>query len=832
MPRRLLRWVAIGSAAVLLATGASIAAADPTPPPQGSDDPVGDLATASSQADPYSDDLPNPLEDDRRSRRTQALRDVLSGKRQAVARNGSKVVQLELPEPTPTRGDPAAARPGRGLGPRTVERYVELSRQRTDQVFVLLVDFGNQRDQNYPDADTNADIPGPRSYDGPRQNTIPQPNRRQDNTTLWRSDFSRQFYQDLYFGSGSQSLKSYYEAQSSGRYSLEGEVSDWVTVPYNQARYGRSNGYPCPQNVCGNSWFLVKDALDAWADQQRQAGRTDAAIKETLARYDVWDRYDLDADGNFNEPDGYLDHLQIVHAGGDQAADDPVFGEDAIWSHRWRAFQSGELGAGPPGFPGIGGVRIGQSDTWAADYTMQAENAGMAIYAHEFGHDLGLPDHYDTADPGDNAVNWWTLMGQSRLKGRNDVGVGARAADLGAWDKLQLGWLNYVEAAAGGRQTVELGPHEYNSAKPQALKITLPPKQVVTTLPAPRTGARQWWSGTGNGYSSGLARFLTLPAASSAQLTFQANYNIEDCGSSACDYAYVDIGTGTGAALTFRPIAGTITAATEGNGIDGRSNGWVAASFDLSAYAGQTIALRFRYVTNGATQGADPTAAAGILLDDIAVTADGTPVFADGAENGNDAWALVQGFSNVGSSSTATYPHYYLASYRADQSYDRFLDTGPYNLGWPVNQPQRAEFFPYQHGLLVSYVDGSFTDNNTSAHPGGGLVLPIDARPALLRTSAGQPWRGRVQTYDAPFSLLASDSFVLHADGQPNLIRGQRAQPLFDDTRDYWNPAQPQVGVRTPKLGVTLEVKKQTATTMTVALGARPGSPVAPTAPR
>ena len=63
-----------------------------------------------------------------------------------------------------------------------------------------------------------------------------------------------------------------------------------------------------------------------------------------------WDRYDYDGDGNFNEPDGYIDHFQIVHAGGDQADGDPWQGEDAIWSHRWKAFQS--TGQGPEGQQG------------------------------------------------------------------------------------------------------------------------------------------------------------------------------------------------------------------------------------------------------------------------------------------------------------------------------------------------------------------------------------------------------------------------------------------------------------------------------------------------
>ncbi|MEG7613886.1 immune inhibitor A, partial [Listeria monocytogenes] len=80
---------------------------------------------------------------------------------------------------------------------------------------------------------------------------------------------------------------------------------------------------------------LVRDGLDAWYAAQLAAGQTPEQIEATLAEHDVWDRNDADGDGNFDEPDGYIDHLQIIHAGGDQADQDPQQGEDAIWSHRW-----------------------------------------------------------------------------------------------------------------------------------------------------------------------------------------------------------------------------------------------------------------------------------------------------------------------------------------------------------------------------------------------------------------------------------------------------------------------------------------------------------------
>ena len=231
--------------------------------------------------------------------------------------------------------------------------------------------------------------------------------------------------------------------------------------------------------MCSNTWFLIQDAVNQWVADQQAAGRTEAQIKADLASYDAWDRNDFDGDGNFNEPDGYIDHFQIVHSGGDQADGDPQQGEDAIWSHRWKAFQG--TGEGPAGNED-GGTQIGNTGLWVADYTIQPENGGISVFAHEYAHDLGLPDHYDTAG-GQNGVEWWNLMAQSRLNAPGEA-LGERAGDLSAWDKLQLGWLDYEVVVAGQNRTLQLGPHEYNSAKAQGVVVVLPKKEVTTELSA------------------------------------------------------------------------------------------------------------------------------------------------------------------------------------------------------------------------------------------------------------------------------------------------------------------------------------------------------------
>ncbi|GAB3240459.1 immune inhibitor A domain-containing protein [Kineosporia babensis] len=729
-----------------------------------------------------SDDLPNPLAEKARALREEAVSGVLDGEADVLRRNGSDVVRLD----------------GTGIDD---DRYVELAREKTDRIFVVLAEFGNERHPNFPDQDTAPAIPGPATFEGPLRNAIPEPGK-DDNTTIWQPDYDQKHFQDLYFGDG-ESLKTYYESQSSGRYSVEGTVTDWVKVPYNEARYGRSNGYPCAGDTCNNTWALVTDALNAWVADQKAAGKSDAQIKADVAEFDQWDRYDYDGDGDFNEPDGYIDHFQVVHAGGDQADGDPQQGEDAIWSHRWYVSQNSTSG---PAGNRRGGTQIGTTGLWVGDYTIQPENGGLSVFAHEYGHDLGLPDEYDLGGGQGNANEWWTLMGQSRLGAKGEA-LGERPGDIGAWQKLQLGWLDYELVGAGESRTIELGPEEFNTADPQATVVVLPEKETSSKPVEPASGEWEWFSGTGNSFTHTLTRAVDLPAGS-PQLTFQANWNIEDCGPDACDYAYVDINDGDG----WDAIPGSITKAGEGNGIDGVSEGWQPATFDLSGYAGQNVQLRFRYVTDPAVEGQVTTRAPGFFVDDIAVAG----VFEDGAETADEAWTA-DGFERIEGRVVTTAEQYYIAGYRSYVSYDQYLKTGPYNIGWASTKPDYAEHFPYQVGLLVSYWDTSYSNNSVSQHPGAGRNLYVDAHPEPIYDDAtGRPFRTRVQMYDAPFGLEKTDSITLHTNGERTKIKKQEGNPVFDDTGDYFDEAQPDHGVKLPAVGVRIEVLKQDRDDMTI----------------
>src|SRR5919112_879411 len=482
---------------------------------------------------PTSDELPNRLEAKRRELRMQAIQDVIAGDATPVTRAGSTVVKV---------GREASARTAasaRSAGaPQSQDQYVELAREKTDRIFVVLAEFGNERHPDYPDRDTDPNTPGPRTFDGPLHNKIPRPDRTRDNRTIWQADYNRQHYQDLYFGSGEESVASFYERQSSGRYSVDGQVTDWVKVRYNEARYGRSDGFPCESNVCANTWDLVRDAVNKWAADRKAAGASMAAIRAELATFDRWDRYDHDNDGNFNEPDGYLDHFQIVHAGGDQADGDPQQGEDAIWSHRWYVDQNSTGRTGPETNK-LGGAPIGDTGLWVGDYTIQPENGGLSVFTHEYGPDLGLPDPYETAG-GDNGVEYWTLMAQSRLNAPGEA-LGTRPGDLSAWDKLQLGWLDYEIVPAGTERTLNLGPHEFNSKRAQAVVVPLAAKKGTTELGAPASGSSQWYSDQGDDLNTTLTRSVALGDGTST-LSMKARWNIEE----GFDYAFVEVNDGTG----------------------------------------------------------------------------------------------------------------------------------------------------------------------------------------------------------------------------------------------------------------------------------------------
>ncbi|MFJ3820428.1 immune inhibitor A domain-containing protein [Streptomyces nodosus] len=705
-------------------------------------------------------DFDGPLTKTRSAQREEALHQVISGKSKPTTRGSSKVVKL------------------------SGGKYVELARERTDTIFTILVEFGDKTSQYGGTV-------------GPRHNEIAKPNRGKDNSTAWQADYNRAHYQDLYFSKDPKkdSLKQFYEKASSGRYSVDGQVQDWVKVDYNEARYGTNECDTCV-------WNLVSDALAKWTADRKAAGDTPAQIKAALAQYDQWDRYDYDGDGDFNEPDGYIDHFQIVHAGEDESAGGGAQGEDAIWAHRWYAYGT-DAGKTGPAYNKLGGTQVGDTGIWVGDYTIQPENGGLGVFAHEYGHDLGLPDNYDTSGGAENSTGFWDLMSSGSWLGNGKDNIGDRPGDFTAWDKLQLGWLDYRAVSNRGTSQTNIGYSEYNTKDPQALVVTLPKKTVTTELVPPANGSYQWWSGSGNGLNNTLTRDVDLTGASSATLSLKGYYDIE----TDYDFLYTEVSTDGGA--TWTPIDGTVDGAaiprdaSDQPGLTGTIDGYADLAYPLDDYAGAKVKLRFRYTTDGGV------ALKGFAADDITLTADGATLFSDGAENGTGDWA-VNGFSVKGASYTDDYPQYYIAENRQYVSYDTTLKTGPYNFGFAGSKPDWVEHFPYQNGLLIWLWDTSQADNNVSEHPGTGLILPVDANAAPLKWADGTYMRNRIQTFDSTFSLVRTDAITLHSNGVATKIKSRPGVSVFDDrTGTYYYPANPYAGVQVPNTNTKIKLVGQ-----------------------
>lgn len=728
-----------------------------------------------------SDNRPGPFTERQDARRKAAMDLILSGK---ASPNEDGVVVLDT------------------------DKYYQAAVTGTGHIFTILAEFGDQGSGKL------GTVPGP------LHNEIPKPNRATvagqpngdfnaaapiDNSTHWRPDFNTAYYDDLFFGDA-PSFKDFYEAQSSGNYTLAGDVSPWVTVPGNASTYGDNS-----VEDYGGAWQFIADSGNAWYDEMAGGGMSLADIKAYLAQFDVWDRYDYDNDGNFDEPDGYLDHFQAVHAGEGEDAGGGAQGADAIWSHRWYVNPT-DFGVTGPTVGGtdvlFGGTQIGNTGYWIGDYTVEAENGGLGVFAHEFAHDLGLPDFYDT-NAGENGVAFWSLMSVGSWIGDATEDIGTKPSYMGPWEKLQLGWLDY-QIAAPGDSTATLAPEE-------ALIIDVADRPVVTDYATP-AGGHAWWTGNANDLNSTLTRTVDLSGLKSATLKAKAWYDIE----AGYDYLYFDYSTDDGATWT-----------SVGTPLDGSSKDhWKGLSYTIPGGDAATL-IRFRYVSDGGVN------MGGALIDDITVKSGGTTLFGpDDVEAGANGWTPDGGFKISTGSEEVVGDRYYIAENRTYTGYDVGLQVGPYQFSFAITDPNKVEHFAYEDGLLVWVVDESYGDNNNSQHTGRGLALPVDARPVKFLYGDGTGPSNRRQPFDATFGLQAVpdgpnsdyEGGTLPCNGlHKQYVAGKgKAQTVeyycawpsagdraaistFSDSGEdaYWISTNPQNSVKTAGSGLSIQVTAQ-----------------------
>jgi M6 family metalloprotease-like protein len=646
------------------------------------------------------------------------------------------------------------------------------------------------------------------------------------------------YFQDLLFAGGVDkaregTLTHYYQHQSHGLYNVTGDIFKVVSLDKPLSYYGRP----------------VQSADGTW----RNDVRTDELVVETLhaayaadpdfpwQNYDQWDPNDFDADGNRDEPDGYIDHFVMIVAGKGQASCQGLYKldeklntnataetfdtlnvderacADRIWPHRGSISQNLDSGPRVADQANVqGGVDVGNG-LWVLDYNMQSEYTEVSTFIHEFGHSLGLPDVY--ARNTNNSSGSWTAMSAT---------TSPEPQELSSWERMMLGWMKPCVVrppSSGGASEGEFLLQTMNDwtdtgateSLCQSAMVILPPKYrdiEMGPLEA-HNGKQAAYSGQGNDMLRTLSRtfdFSDVAEGTDLKLELDAWFVIE----AEWDYLYVET---AGEGEPFTRILPTDKESVEDNssvmsagkghegpgsvpGFTGRSGDldgdgkvetaegcdpdkervlaedkmgqseadpcenarWIHASFDLNAYRGKQVTVRFTYFTDGAA------VEAGALLDNITVSAVG---FSDDFEGSEiTAWEA-DGFTLSSGSHHLAVPHFYLLEYRDPyasfsqaKNYDASL-TKPGFTFFPTGEGKNRAFnVNYRPGVVMWYYNGEYLwsqNEPTDEGPGNGFLLVVDSNP---------------QEYQLP---IAPAEYFQTKDGWTSWEFDEYAQPFLKD---------------------------------------------------
>lgn len=237
-------------------------------------------------------------------------------------------------------------------------------------------------------------------------------------------------WSNSFFGDSGKTLKTYYKETSNNTFYFSpaaetyGTANDGVvrvTLNYRHPNTGFNTNYK-NQNI-------VKNAVAA----------ADAYVN--------FKSFDSDSDGMVTAAEL---HIITVVAGNDCSNGDPA---PSIWPHSWSTDDVIKKD----------GISI------YGDYTQIADKQGghmttIGVVAHELGHDIGLPDLYDT-DYTSEGLGVYSLMAYGswgRAPGEYD---GASPTHLDAWCKIQLGFATPQVAAAGSYSMKSVANGGYNILK-------------------------------------------------------------------------------------------------------------------------------------------------------------------------------------------------------------------------------------------------------------------------------------------------------------------------------------------------------------------------------
>jgi len=171
---------------------------------------------------------------------------------------------------------------------------------------------------------------------------------------------------------------------------------------------------------------------------------------------------------------GVVPNLFVVHAGtGAEWNSDPSL----LWSHSWSLDAYTGL---PPGGITVDGVKVN-------NYAMMPEVGGdltdylgwgvtgpypptVGVYAHEYGHVLGLPDQYDYGYESEGTSIYSLMAGGSWNQWPNEaIFSGNSPSFLDAWSRYRLGFVTPISVTSD--KVVSLAPAE---SSPVVYRMNVP----------------------------------------------------------------------------------------------------------------------------------------------------------------------------------------------------------------------------------------------------------------------------------------------------------------------------------------------------------------------
>ncbi len=169
----------------------------------------------------------------------------------------------------------------------------------------------------------------------------------------------------------------------------------------------------------------------------------DANTRDFIARaVDAANTAGLDFSQFDNNGDGAMDSLYVIHAGFGEEAGAPTY---TIWSHSW------DLATYARNYDGV------SISSYATSPELRGASGtsitSIGVICHEFGHNIGVPDYYDTDGTGSGGSAWdlksWDVMAGGSWNNSGDT-----PAQHNMYTKYKLGWSTPTVLTATGNKTL------------------------------------------------------------------------------------------------------------------------------------------------------------------------------------------------------------------------------------------------------------------------------------------------------------------------------------------------------------------------------------------